>query len=430
MTLFHVVTQTCYPTPGGMEASIMRIAAMLGALPMSDVIIYTRAEMYRDRPVPDLQKNIRIIHLAAVFPDLGAPLQGFEARNEEKFRIGHLSLRAAILRQMAERQDPSHVLVSFFISGTGYIAQHVANDLGIPHIASVRGTDFSRYFRSPHRQYAIEFVVRHATAIVTTNREQERAFRKAFGIQGNWIQTIVNSHPGVNPTRTWQKPKVPGRLRIVSDCGYSFKKGTHLLFKAFERLLERDPDVCLAIVGKVQTDEAAYWTSEIERMRQTYEARFSGGDHLPMEEIEAFLLTGHLYCSASLGEGSSNASAGALVLGMPMVATRCGSLVDQAGNLSHITFAEPGDWEDLERKLKAMLDSLLKGGPDIDEMALTVIRENLSADHERNQWKALVDRITPKVHSVQRNAQKRVLFFSHDGSGLGHLRRQTRIAIG
>ena len=54
------------------------------------------------------------------------------------------------------------------------------------------------------------------------------------------------------------------------------------------------------------------------------------------KDIESLLVSKDIYCSASLSEGCSNATMLALGLGMPVVSTATGALVDLASGCQHV----------------------------------------------------------------------------------------------
>jgi Glycosyltransferase Family 4 len=224
LRVIHIVTNAIFSAPGGLEASVLRIARFLAKPSGSRVIVYTRKQAADYTPHDSARASLEVVHLGQEKPFLLEPVSGDPT---ESVRLDYLLLVAEVQKRMQSASGARHVLISFFATNTGFLAQQVALTLGIPHVASIRGTDFCRDFRTPHLSHAIQFVVERAQLVVTTNQEQARVLAAAFPA-ARAIRTIHNAMPeGIAP-ELW-KPTRSTPITLATDCQLSFKKATQIL---------------------------------------------------------------------------------------------------------------------------------------------------------------------------------------------------------
>jgi glycosyltransferase involved in cell wall biosynthesis len=291
-------------------------------------------------------------------------------------------LRQAILRDM--RKHPGrHVLLSFYLTTAGFITQNIAGDLELPHVAASRGSDLGRDVFSPLGFSRVEYVLRRATAVVATNVHHEHYVRAITG-RTHGVRTIYNPlPPGVAPV--WRPSGAP-RVRLVTLGGYSLKKGTHLLVESVRQLLAEGLPVELAIAGPRAPQ--GYWDEMQNDLRPP---AFTTAGMLKQEETEPFLLSGDVFCSASLSEGCSNVTMTALGLGMPIVSTGTGSLPDLAAELEHVRMTPPGDVEAFTDALRETVQSILDGTLHVDAGAVRRATAALDPEGEQRHWQEVLE---------------------------------------
>lgn len=381
MRIIHIVTASIFPVPGGLEISSLRISRLLAESSDSRVIVYTRKQPPEHNYLHPAHEGLEIVHLGEAKEFLLQPL-GEEV--VEHFQLDCLLLQAAIEERLCAFPGARHVLISFFASHSGFVAQHVALALGIPHIASIRGSDFSRDFRMPRLSPAIQFVVERAQAVVTTNHEQARALQAAFP-SARQIRTIYNAVGKDAVHQPWTAP-ASSTIRLATDSGFSFKKATHVLLQAVSQLLEEGIDVTLAVTGGDLAREKAYW----EKRREEYTGRYPGAycfhDLIPEGNVTALLLSSHVYVSTSLGEGCSLSRLRALTLGIPMVVTRCGALSEIADKAGHVRLCRAGSVPAFTTELRSMIADLRRGAVTVDQDQIREWRSRFSSARERAEW--------------------------------------------
>jgi glycosyltransferase involved in cell wall biosynthesis len=375
-----------------MEETVDRIATRLATDDDLAVIVYTNDPPFR-RPV---EMPYQIEDLSEERAYFSAPLMESERSQSrlnrrfsaEQFQLSRLLLRNRIETRLAARPGDRHILVSFFLTKFGFTAQLVARELGLPHIACIAGSDLNRDIASPTGMAAAAFVIEHANWIVVRSREQteriERLFNRSYGI------SVYNGGlPEGRPAGHWKRNRNK-YVSLVSDCGYSFKKSTHLLVDTFGRLLREGYPVTLTIVGKIQKEQQEYWAAAQQEWSDHFVDRASFRGQVAKEEVECILLHGDIYCSASLGEGSPNGALFALALGMPIVAPRSSSLADISDpSMDRVSLFRAGDREDFYSRLGAMV-SLVRGNLEpVDYERTKSIKRRLSEEEARH-WLSVI----------------------------------------
>jgi glycosyltransferase involved in cell wall biosynthesis len=392
MRVFHFYTALFVPTHGGLERSVLRIALALSDAE-TKVIVYVRLGDHDYSTTPAIH-GVEVVSLAALRSLWAEPLANSNVPGSrmaaEEARLNFLLLRAEIERRMLREPGSRHALVSFFLSHEGFTAQAVAVALGVPHIATVRGTDFGRGFYAPSEFPIVTSVAAAADLVITTNRTQAAELQRA--VPGCRTETIHNSVAENLLASRWRSTQ-SSTVRLVSDGGFSHRKGTQVLLDAFAVLYAEGFPVTLAIIGDVERKQHTYWSA----LRASYLSRFGTaltlGDYVDAAEVPAFLLGGDVYCLASLAEGCSQARCGALAVGMPMVSTRCGELPDFAEGVSHVRLAAPADHEGFTGALRLACRDVLNGGIAIDTSRVDEWKRYFAPERERAAWVAAVDRV-------------------------------------
>lgn len=429
---FHVLINSIDARLGGMESSAQRIVKHFLDMGKTRVTVYERnsdnlpefdevADQFAE------QDNIEIIQLNEIKSVLAKPLNPvtFENNVHENARLDKLCLTSLIKEKQQTFSDYKHLIVSFYISGYGFIAQHLANELQIPHIACVRGTDFNKDFFSPYRFSSVEFVLKNAKYIVTTNQTQEKILTPFLGKETE-IKTIYNSIPEELNGDLW-KPRTENLVRIIADCGYSYKKSTQVLLKVISELSSEGLPIKLTLAGSTDPSSQDFWIEERNIYKKLMPDVFEFNDYLSREQIRSMILDNDIYCSATIGEGCSNGSLLALNLGIPIVATRTGAIGEIVNGDPSVFLSEPSDIEKFKNNLRNAITKCLNKEIKI-ERNIEEIRKLSSSKKEKFEWANIISDVLPKKITIPKSRQKRVLFYVHNGTGLGHLRRLSRLA--
>jgi len=112
-----------------------------------------------------------------------------------------------------------------------------------------------------------------------------------------------------------------------------------------------------------------------------------------VQEIENYLAEADIYCSATLGEGCSQARVRALLTGMPIATTLCGEIADLSEMLTGCYTAPCGDLEGYTAAVKAaylaVRNPVAIQTPNVPE---DVVRR-FSEDEERRQWSKVIQNV-------------------------------------
>ena len=386
MTVLHLVAYRVLPYPGGLQESVMRIGGSLAEAGYR-VIVYTlhQPDGYRF-PDPSHQ-GLTVVHLGGreLLLEPYHEKEHPDLRAAEAGRVAALLLRNAVDEQKRNCPDARHAIISFYASGTGFLAQMVALSLGLPHIASVRGTDFELEVFDSKKHPKLRAAIEGATQVVTTNREQAEGLSALFQVRQP-IRTIHNALLQAASRRLWEAPPAD-TVRLISDCGFSGRKATHLLLRAAAALMDRGLPVSLTVLGKAfWLESQTYW----EECRRSYEARYPGKFSFPgqvsHEELDRYLLSAHIYCSASLAEGSSMSRIRALTIGIPVVTTANGGLEELVSGCRHVRLCRAGDWEALATELETAVAAARAGTLQPDREYVERWRRHFSVERERQEW--------------------------------------------
>lgn len=369
----------------------MRIGAGLGAAGLP-VTVYSLnqpeshrfpAPAYRDLPVVHLETGELLLE----------PYQDderSELRAAETARLRALALERAVGGQVRFKAEAEHVLVSFYASGTGFLAQMAAVNLRIPHIVSVRGTDLELDAFDTRRLARLRTAIEGASLVVATNRQQARVLAALFRLRQP-VRVIENALPEVAARPFWQPP--PGEeIRLVSDCGFSGRKATQLLLRAVADLIDRGRRVTLTVFGGVfWLESPAYWDALRQSYQSAYPGRFFFPGQVAHDELDRHLLASHIYCSASLAEGSSMGRIRALTLGIPMVATAVGGMEQVDSVCSHVRLVPPGDLQALTAALDEAVTAAAEGRLAPERARIERWRTHFSTAREQRDWLAALD---------------------------------------
>lgn len=394
MRRLHLVANRVLPYPGGLQESVVRIGAGLERAGFP-VRVYALNQPEDYRFPPPRYPELPVVHLPS--PELLLePYQDAERadlRAAEEARGRALALEQAVADQKRRHPEADHVLISFYASGTGFLAQMAAVNLGIPHIVSVRGTDLELDAFDAKKLPRLRTAIEGASLVVATNRQQASVLSALFRLRRP-VHVIHNALPEAGSRPYWEAPS-GDTIRLVSDCGFSGRKATHLLLRAVAALLEAGRDVTLTVLGGIfWLESRTWWEALQQRYQSAYPGRFFFPGHVGHDEVDRYLLSSHVYCSASLAEGSSLARLRALTLGIPIVATAVGGMGEVVDGCRHVFLCPPADLKAFIEALGAAVAAVRDGSVRAEPVWIEQMRRHFSEERERRQWAAAVEALS------------------------------------
>jgi len=384
----HLISQVQPSSQGGLELWTARFARHLSKIGLR-VVVYVCSDL---SVLATDECEFEVVHLAPLRSVWEEPIDmpvWTERFAQERARLNFLILRNELQRRILRQQAAEHLVISNFSVTAGYLAALVARDLALPHIAMVVGSDFSRGFRNSRERPAIEYTCKTAAAVVVKNEEQARALTGEYGLDRVCcIPTSIEI-----PATIRQQPNARTRITLFSDCGFSFKKGTGVLLDGFQTLISEGFPLRLVIYGGIARDQLAYWKMRQEQFTGTMSPHVEFPGNVSRKAIYAALNAADVYCSATLGEGSSSGRIAALCAGLPIVTTKCGEMESGMDNVSHVMLASPADAAAFKEKLRIMVQELLNGTLRIDRDVIDNWRERYAPERELSDWVALINSV-------------------------------------
>lgn len=379
--------------PGGLGQSAVRILNALSSI--EDFIVHIYITGTKDV----LTNSGNVINIYNTKEFLLQPYGGLQqVPIWEKNRVDFLILKNNIEKNINKYTEDNHVIISFYISTTGFICQIIADSLNISHIASIRGSDFSRDLFRANGMNIVEWVVKRADHIVTTNNEQLGSINTFFS-KSKKITTIYNaiSQDFLNCKWTYKEKT---KVKLFSDCGYSFKKATHILLASVEKLLKKGYLIQLDLIGDIDLSQAknnSYWKDLRHDYQEKYPESFNFQYHLKSLDLLEIMLGSDIYVSSTLSEGCSNARLQALAIGIPMVSTKTGELQDiisMLGANDHISLSKPGDLNEFTDCLEKMIIKIQNRTCQPDKQYTEAIKNLFTLSNERYAWEKIIRSVT------------------------------------
>ena len=385
----HLITSELPPYSGGLELWTRQFAHRLSKMGMH-VIVYVCGNQLQ--PVSG-GNEFEVVSLASLRSPWEEPLYASTWVTEqlllERDRLNFLVLRNQLRSRIAAKHAGTHLIISNYSLTVGYLASLVARELKIPHIAMVVGTDFSRGFRNAREKPTVEYVCRTAASVVVRNREQATSLIAELG-----LERVFCIPTSFNPPATLPHPsRTTDRIVLLSDCGFRFKKGTGVLLDSFQTLLTEGYPVRLILYGDVAPDQMAYWNQRQQNIMERFSPHAEFPGYVTQEDIHAAFRFADIYCSATLGEGSSSSRIAAACSGLPMVTTRCGEIDDDFEGVSHVRLSNVADADGFLTQLRSMVEDIQQGRLRIDMSAVERWRERFSAEREMSAWAALIEKV-------------------------------------
>lgn len=399
MITLHLVTDNYPPTSGGLESRTKYLAyefAKLGYKIFVHVLSGSYDYRFYNEQNKDVTLRLPYFENAIIDNSIKESTLSDYLVSSEDFRIKFLCLKNQLLKDINDSNNSKNAIISNFLTRAGYISHNVAEEIDISHIPMIVGTDFSRGFRNPMERMAIEMVLKNASGVVALNQEFERL---AIGItKKKNVVTIHNSVPNMLQEHILRKG-AKNVVNIISDGGYSHKKGTQILLLAFRRLCEQGFSIHLTICGEVVKDQSDFWNKQIALYLSDFPNNFSSLGLISQNEVVEQIMKADIYCSPTLGEGCSNARITSLCLGIPMVTTKCGEIVDIAQNVSHIYSSMPGDYEGYYEILKIAVSDFLNDKIQIDFEKIEQWKNHFSHSREMGQWETILNSVIEKCYN-------------------------------
>ena len=385
---FHFVTPEYYPERGGLQQSLQRIAtSLVDAFPNSQHAIYVLETKAKDYGNVHFVKNF--------MKKLSRPLSSSSFTDSVKSykQLRFLSLESQIKEMLNSYPDHEHLIISFYASHTGFYSQMVASRFNIKHISSIRGSDFFVNFLNHTSFSSLEFVVGHANHIITTNNMQRDMLLSLYSqTMTGRITTIHNALKGSVPPYINKHAIEKGRhIQLFTDSGFSYKKGTDHIIDAFMRLFKDGEKIELSIAGDIKEEEKDYWDTRIQSVKESCGESFRQLGY--QDSVLPFMQQADIFISASLSEGCSNSRILALCMGIPIITTDNGAIIDYPFPKTNVVYVPVGNPVMIARCIRGIIRNLSSGQGEISSMEREERLRYFSPEREKKEWVLIINKV-------------------------------------
>jgi teichuronic acid biosynthesis glycosyltransferase TuaC len=256
-------------------------------------------------------------------------------------------LSGLFMRLVAEHRPD--VIHSHFLVPNAYVGQLLAQDLGVPHVASVMGCDATVYGLRGGGRRVTRRALRRVDGIITKSAALRDAVIDLYDADARRVRVIPN---GVDLERFTAAPKAPGKgsLLFVGSF-YEPKDIPGNLLPAVAALAARRRDFTLHMVG--DGPDRARTEAEIARLDLGERVVLHG--RKPHAELADYFHEADLFVLSSSREGTPNVVMESLAAGVPVISTDVGGVRDVT-NEEVAILTPPRDPAALAEALEAGLD--------------------------------------------------------------------------
>jgi len=269
-------------------------------------------ESYKEVKKYEIREGIEVYHPRyPFFPKISMPLHGLF------MWLGIQKLAATLCRR--KKID---IIDGHFIYPDGLAAVLTAKTLKMPVVLSARGSDINGYKKLKTIKPLIQYALKGSDKIISVC-EGLKADMVEMGIKGEMIKVIPNGidvrkFAVLGREKMRIKLEIPVGAKIILSVGGLIKrKGFDLLITAFSKVIQKDKDLRLYIIG--EGPERSSLQKIIDNYRLEKTVRLVG--HVPNDDLASWYSAADVFCLTSSREGWANVLMESLACGTPVVAT-------------------------------------------------------------------------------------------------------------
>jgi L-malate glycosyltransferase len=260
--------------------------------------------------------------------------------------FGYVPAALRVARQLAAESTPVDVLHAH-IHRMGWAAVVLGTALRRPTVITENSSGWPRRLMTAGEVLRARIAFPRAALVCPVNKRLQEAI-ESYGVGGRF--RIVPNTVDAQLFCPGESYPTPAAKRFVNVSLHVEVKGLDVLLHAFARLVARDPEVTLELIGEGPL------TPDLRQLAKGLgldgRVRFSGIADPP--EIADALRASNVYVLSSLSENMPLAVLEALCCGLPVAATDVGGVPEAVGHDGEL--AAPGDIEGLAAAMGAVLD--------------------------------------------------------------------------
>ncbi len=374
------------PTDGGVATSTQRVARALCGRGMDVQVFCFDARVpivSRDAIFEERDCSVRVKRVAPFF------LKHKELEPEAVPDKVKATFRRRAVNQMIRelQKNPVDAVLSFYLLNSGFMAQFVARELNVPHLAGVRGNDVGRNIFHEGRFAAIQWVVQSADRIICVNKHLQSRLHLAFPEAAPRSIVIPNS---IVP-RSSKLTHEDSRTMILKEAGWSEdsviyvfignfreKKGLLPCIDALEII--RDPRVRLLLVGPDIGSVERRMAGD-KWCRLLNEGRVFLTQQVPRENVPDWIVGGDVILMPSIEDGMANALLEGMSFGLcPLVTDIFTDVVEDGVDGIVVAANDPTALRDSMDRLAADPELRRKLGCQASEKIRSEFQSSVEAD--------------------------------------------------
>ena len=307
---------------------------------------------------------------------------------------------------LLHNETPFDLIHAIFLIPCGQIAAIVAREIGIPFVASIRGSDIDTLKYYAPFLGALKWILEKADVVTSVSLELLQKVKKFASINNSIVisnsfdaslyisdslESILQNPESSNAlkfsiqkflkmkTRSKAIVGTVGRIRPV--------KGFPLLLTAIKQLAQTD--VLLLVVGDFRNSaEKIRGTKLIKELGLEEQVLITGW--ISQDQVLSWIREMDVFLFPSLHEGSPNAILEAMACQRPIVASQVGGIVDMLTDGKDALLVPPNAPEIMAKKISLLFkDQELR--TKLSRTAYEKVETEFSVDQESQKWQSIYE---------------------------------------
>ncbi len=311
MLRIMLICESYPPAMGGVATSAKRISMHLARLGL-DVVLATfdgtKPLDVSDYCLEETDEGVQVCRFGPFF------LKNIDPRATQMSEKHRAMLRRRIFNQMAAlcKSRPPDLIFSMYLLNAGFMAALLANALGCPHIAGVRGNDVGRNIFDIERFGVISWTLHQSLKIACVNEHLRSRLLIAFPelrervvIVPNGVLTpTIETEPGARASLLANTGWAPDVFVVAFVGTLREKKGIVSMLEAVESLPE-STDLRLILIGPPLSGVEQHLAGQrLNRLIESHRVHLTG--QLPREEVGQWLDGADGVLMPSVDDGMAN----------------------------------------------------------------------------------------------------------------------------
>ena len=312
-------------------------------------------------------------------------------------------------------ETPFDIIHAIFVIPGGHVASIVAREIGIPFVASIRGSDIDTLKYYAPFYGSLKWILEAADVVTSVSLELLQKVKKFASINNSMVISNgfdASLYISDSLESILQNPESPNALKFSIQKFLKLKthskavigtvgrirpvKGFPSLLVSIKQLAQTD--VLLLVVGDFRNHGEKIQGSKLIKELGLEEQVFITG-WISQDQVLSWIREMDVFLFPSLHEGSPNAILEAMACQRPIVASQVGGIVDMLTDGKDALLVPPNAPEIMAKKISLLLkDQELR--TKLSRTAYEKLETEFSVDQENQKWRSIYEQA--KVAFFQR----------------------------